>query len=81
LEVPLSKGDIISTFSGLRPVVKELGESSEKDGPGSQAMSSASRESTIETYERIVTLWGGKWTTARQQGLAVAHAVNQLAAR
>ncbi|MGA1665061.1 MAG: FAD-dependent oxidoreductase [Burkholderiaceae bacterium] len=74
----LSEKDIVSTFSGLRPVVKTLETKVESNGPNSQAMSSASRESTVEAFGRIVTLWGGKWTTARQQGLAVAQAVTQL---
>ena len=81
LELPLSEKDIVSTFSGLRPVVKTLVTNAENSSPNGQAMSSASRESTVETFERIVTLWGGKWTTARQQGLAVAQVVTQILTR
>ena len=75
---PLSIQEIVSTFSGLRPVVRQIRDSPTGRSLSSQAMSSASRESSVETTGRVVTLWGGKWTTSRQQGLAVSRAVAEL---
>ncbi len=53
----INKSDIISTFSGIRPIVKKKNKSRIN-------FSSASRESVIETYERVLTVYGGKWTSA-----------------
>jgi glycerol-3-phosphate dehydrogenase len=78
LKIPLSGQDILSTFSGLRPVVTRNLSRTNKPSLSGRAMSSASRESCVETIGRIVTLWGGKWTTSRQQGLAVSSAVAEL---
>ena len=78
LKIPLSGQDILSTFSGLRPVVTRNLSRTNKPSLSGRAMSSASRESSVETIGRIVTLWGGKWTTSRQQGLAVSSAVAKL---
>lgn len=63
-ETPLHRQDIQEVFSGLRPVVRQMGRS----------LSAASREAVIETQGRIVTIWGGKWTTSRQLGLSVVSA-------
>lgn len=54
---PLGHGDILSVFSGLRPLVT-----------GSQAKTSKlSREHTIEVSESgFITVAGGKWTTYRR---------------
>lgn len=78
LTVPISGEDVLSTFSGLRPVVTRNQSRTNKQSLSGRAMSSASRESSVETTGRIVTLWGGKWTTSRQQGLAVSSAVAEL---
>lgn len=78
LKVPLTGENILSTFSGLRPVVTQNQSLSDKKSLSGRAMSSASRESSVETTGRVVTLWGGKWTTSRQQGLAVSSAVAKL---
>jgi glycerol-3-phosphate dehydrogenase len=78
LTAPLTRKDVLSTFSGLRPVVVKNKGHTKEHVLSEQAMSSASRESTVESVGRIITLWGGKWTTSRQQGLAVAKAVSEL---
>lgn len=54
---PLRQGDILSVFSGLRPLVT-----------GSQAKTSKlSREHTIEvSTSGLITVAGGKWTTYRR---------------
>ncbi len=63
-ETPLQQQEIQEVFSGLRPVVRQSGKS----------LSAASREAVIETQDRIITIWGGKWTTSRKLGLAVVEA-------
>ncbi len=70
-ETPLKQDDIQEVFSGLRPVVRQSGKS----------LSAASREAIIETHGRVVTIWGGKWTTSRQLGLAVVNACDKVIAR
>lgn len=54
---PIGKGDILSVFSGLRPLVT-----------GSQVQTSKlSREHTIEfSPSGLITVAGGKWTTYRR---------------
>ena len=46
--------DIQSSFAGLRPLIKSAGESDK-----------LTREYVIERTERLITVFGGKWTTAR----------------
>ena len=55
---PITKQDIISEFSGLRPIVKK------KDYKRSLNFIAASRESAIEVDEKVLTIYGGKWTSA-----------------
>lgn len=52
----ISTKDIMSYMSGLRPIIKT------KKSYGSP--STASRESEIEINNRLVNIWGGKWTSA-----------------
>jgi len=49
-----TQADIHYAFSGVRPLAKS------KDNA-----SLASREYVLETKERLITVFGGKWTTAR----------------
>lgn len=49
-----SEQDIISCFSGLRPLLRSA------DDPNK-----ASREYEIERINCLINVWGGKWTTAR----------------
>lgn len=60
---------VISTFSGLRPLVAAR----------SRNVSAVSRESVIEVQGRIVTIFGGKWTTSRELGQEVARRVRTWA--
>jgi glycerol-3-phosphate dehydrogenase len=53
--------DIVDTFSGVRPIVAS------KDD-----VSAASRDSVIERRQRLVNVFGGKWTTSRALAAAVA---------
>lgn len=52
----ISTSDIIETFSGVRPIVKTV---TSKNSP-----SDTSREAAIETNDRLINVWGGKWTSA-----------------
>ncbi len=53
--------DITGGFAGLRPLLA-----------GSENASTASREYQIDQQQRLTSVFGGKWTTARALGLAVA---------
>jgi glycerol-3-phosphate dehydrogenase len=65
LRDPIDTSAIESTFSGVRPIVRKR-----KDTLGD--MSAASRDSEIEVYDRLVNVFGGKWTSARHLGNEVA---------
>ena len=68
LSEPLSTSDIVSSFAGVRPIVRPrdtaLGD-----------MSSASRDSELEISDRLISVFGGKWTSARHLGKKVAALV------
>ncbi|MBE0440430.1 MAG: hypothetical protein IBX57_11900 [Gammaproteobacteria bacterium] len=49
---------------GLRPLIKSA------DNPNK-----ATREYAIQQNQNVITVFGGKWTTARQLGLKVAGLV------
>jgi glycerol-3-phosphate dehydrogenase len=67
---PPQKSDILSTFSGIRPLVKA--------GGGSTA--SLSRDYTLQVEEPgLLTLTGGKWTTYRAMAEACVDRVAELA--
>ncbi|BDA79027.1 glycerol-3-phosphate dehydrogenase [Leptospira kobayashii] len=60
LDTKLSKGDILSVFSGLRPLISP---------EGSQNTKSISREEAILVSDSgLVTMSGGKWSTYRKMG-------------
>lgn len=55
-----TRDDILSTFSGIRPLVNPSGLSNS---------AKVSREHSIEVSEsRLITIAGGKWTTYREMG-------------
>ncbi|UCH46989.1 MAG: FAD-dependent oxidoreductase [Betaproteobacteria bacterium] len=58
----LEPAGVVSTFAGVRPLVA----SAERE------VSAMTRESAIECQGRILTIFGGKWTTSRELGLRVA---------
>lgn len=64
----LGPGEIAGTFSGLRPLIAGTAE----------AASRVSREYAIERRGRLVTVFGGKWTTARALGQRVAAAIGEV---
>ncbi|HRD88171.1 MAG: glycerol-3-phosphate dehydrogenase/oxidase [Candidatus Accumulibacter sp.] len=53
--------DIVDTFAGVRPIVAS-----------NDDISAASRDSVIERRQRLVNVFGGKWTTSRSLAIAVA---------
>lgn len=69
LKTPITKKDILSTFSGLRPLVK---------ASGAANTASLSRDYTIVTSASgLVSITGGKWTSYRHMGEDV---INHLVA-
>lgn len=56
-----SEADIIDAFAGVRPIVASKDE-----------VSASSRESVIERRQRLINVFGGKWTTSRSLAVAVA---------
>ena len=65
LSETLSKSDIVSSFAGIRPIVRPHDATIDD-------MSSASRDSEIEITDRLISVFGGKWTSARHLGEKVA---------
>ena len=53
LNPPLTKNDIIREYSGLRPLIRS-----------SKNLNETSREYKILKNDRVITVLGGKWTTA-----------------
>jgi len=51
----------LTTFSGVRPLLRHSGN-----------LSAASREYRLEKKDRLITVWGGKWTTCRSLAAKVA---------
>jgi glycerol-3-phosphate dehydrogenase len=64
---PARESDILSTFSGIRPLLE-----SGKDP------TRASREYAIVTQDRLVSVFGGKWTTARALAQKVVKKVTSI---
>lgn len=60
----IGAGDVVDEFSGLRPLIRS------SDSP-----TRASREYVIERHGNVLTVLGGKWTTARALGEKVAKRV------
>jgi len=61
---PLDRAATRSFFSGLRPLIRSHADPSK-----------VTREYAIERAGSVVSVFGGKWTTARTLGLRVAEAV------
>ncbi len=64
MRTPAGVRDIVSCFAGLRPLLRSAADPSR-----------ATREYAIERQDRLVTVLGGKWTTARALGEHVAARV------
>jgi glycerol-3-phosphate dehydrogenase len=59
--------DIVGSFAGLRPLIRSNADPSR-----------ATREYAIETQGRVITVFGGKWTTSRALGENVASAADLI---
>ena len=67
-EPDLDAAGSITSFAGVRPLVAAAGGN----------LHALTRESAIEVHGRLVSIFGGKWTTSRQLGVRVAAAVEIL---
>jgi glycerol-3-phosphate dehydrogenase len=59
----IARADVLETFAGLRPLIRSTMD------PGR-----ASREYAIERRDALISVYGGKWTTARALARTVADA-------
>jgi glycerol-3-phosphate dehydrogenase len=64
---PLSDSEIVESFAGVRPLIRSAADPSR-----------ATREYELEVQGRILTVYGGKWTTARALGERVASVVRSM---
>jgi glycerol-3-phosphate dehydrogenase len=62
---PLQRYEILSTFSGLRPLLHS-----------GDNFSRASREYAIQTNDKLLTVFGGKWTTAMALAQRVSNSIH-----
>jgi glycerol-3-phosphate dehydrogenase len=60
----LSESDVYASFAGVRPLVRSHHDPTR-----------ATREYAIERNGRLITVFGGKWTTSRALGLQVVKAI------
>ena len=66
IEVPMHDAEVISSFSGVRPLIRS-----------SSPTDRATREYAIERAGSVITAFGGKWTTARKLGERIADEVSR----
>lgn len=64
---PRSRDDIAASFAGVRPLIRSAADPRK-----------ASREYVLEQQGRLLTVYGGKWTTARALGRKVARRIDAL---
>ena len=65
LKNPISYDEIDSSYSGVRPLIKE-GKNSHK----------ASRDFFIQKNKRLISIFGGKWTTAPSIARKIVTIIN-----
>jgi glycerol-3-phosphate dehydrogenase len=58
-----TEADVAGRFAGVRPLIRSRADATK-----------ASREYATEVSGKLITLFGGKWTTARRLGMRVAEA-------
>lgn len=63
----VSNSDILSQYAGLRPLV----------AGDEKSASKASREYEIYSSGQLISVFGGKWTTARALGMSVAEKIGK----
>lgn len=64
---PLRSPEIVGRFAGIRPLIRSASNPQK-----------ATREYAVERHGRVVTVFGGKWTTARALGERVAAEVVEI---
>ncbi|NIO39870.1 MAG: FAD-dependent oxidoreductase [Burkholderiales bacterium] len=64
-EAKLGASEVVSTFAGVRPLVAS----------SARELGAVTRESVVERKGRVLSIFGGKWTTSRELGLQVAKIV------
>jgi glycerol-3-phosphate dehydrogenase len=69
---PVSEEDIETEFSGLRPIVAPKSKQKEN------YFSYASREAKLEISGKILTIYGGKWTSAPSLSKKVVKKMNKI---
>jgi glycerol-3-phosphate dehydrogenase len=67
LHEPLSVTEVLDKYAGVRPIVSTEAEISK--------LSKASRDSVFERHGRVVSVFGGKWTSGMRLGETVANIV------
>jgi glycerol-3-phosphate dehydrogenase len=67
-EKPIMEDDIIESFAGARPLIFEK----------SKMLSEVSREYKIKPNNKLINVFGGKWTTSRKLGESVLSEVLKL---
>jgi len=60
----ITEQDVVKSFAGVRPLVKSSNDASK-----------ATREYAIQTNKHLISVFGGKWTTARQLAKKVVKAL------
>jgi glycerol-3-phosphate dehydrogenase len=60
----ISEEDVVNSFAGIRPLVKSSNDANK-----------ATREYAIQTNKNLISVFGGKWTTARQLAKKVVKVI------
>jgi glycerol-3-phosphate dehydrogenase len=60
----ISKNEIVNSFAGLRPLVKS-----------SENPNKAKREYAVESNKNLISIFGGKWTSARALGKKISEVI------
>ena len=68
----ITQSDIVREYAGLRPILCRNKESRADN------YSKASRESEIEITDRLITIYGGKWTSAPSLATKVEKKIREL---
>ena len=67
-EKPITHDDIIESFAGARPLIFEK----------SKMLNEVSREYKIKANNKLINVFGGKWTTSRKLGESVLSEILKL---
>ena len=57
--------EVVGRYSGVRPILKS----------GVKKLSALSREVLIEKQNRLINIFGGKWTTSPSMAISVANLI------